>query len=339
MMSNYTSFQTEDFVLDEYFRSWVAHPTAEKNAFWEHFLSVYPHQRKSVEEARVLVQALQVDWKPVSEQQARQSYQTLEEKLFNSKTTPLWNWKQQAVWYRVAAAITLLLVAFASWLIIQSFNNTTTYQTAYGEIRKITLPDGSTVTINANSKLIYTKEWSSIENREVWLEGEAFFDVKHLKNHQKFLVHTADKFTVEVLGTTFNVFKRESGTRVALQSGKVKLNIGNDNKHTDVIMQPGDLIEVESEKGTYSRKKVNPQLASAWTEHKLIFDNTPLSEVVSILEETYGLQVTISDPALLEKKVFGSCPTEDVDVLLAAISKPFGLSVKRNGKEVFISSP
>jgi ferric-dicitrate binding protein FerR (iron transport regulator) len=51
--------------------------------------------------------------------------------------------------------------------------------------------------------------------------------VKHLNTNQKFLVHTADRLTVEVLGTSFNVFKRPSGTRVVLQSGKVKLNIAN----------------------------------------------------------------------------------------------------------------
>jgi ferric-dicitrate binding protein FerR (iron transport regulator) len=239
----------------------------------------------------------------------------------------------------VAAAVSLLLIALAAWFVLEKFRGETIYQTAYGEIRTITLPDQSVVTLNANSQLTLPRNWNSQASREVWLEGEAFFDVKHLSTHQKFLVHTSDNFTIEVLGTSFNVFKRESGTRVVLQSGKVKLNIGNAQKAADLIMRPGELVELEPEKGTYSRKTVNPQIASAWKSRKLIFDNTPLSDIVSLLKESYGLQVNVSHPDLLNKKVFGSCPTDDVDVLLAAISKPFGLSVTRNGNEVFISNP
>jgi ferric-dicitrate binding protein FerR (iron transport regulator) len=104
-------------------------------------------------------------------------------------------------------------------------------------------------------------------------------------------------------------------------------------------MQPGELVEVEPEKGTWQRKTVNPEIASAWTSRKLIFDNTPLSEVVALLEETYGLEVKVSHAGLLNKRVFGSCPTDDLDILLTAVSRPFGLLVQRDGKNVFISGP
>jgi ferric-dicitrate binding protein FerR (iron transport regulator) len=334
-MSKYISFQTDDFVLDEQFRSWVMHPTPEKDVFWYDFLASYPQQRKAVEEARILVQGLQVNWIPVSEEQARQSYQKLENRIFQRKSIPLW--QQPALRYGVAAAVTLLLIAFAAWFALVGISSETSYQTAFGEIKNITLPDGSVVTLNANSKLTLPKKWESHASREVWLSGEAFFDVKHLNTHQKFLVHTSDDFAVEVLGTSFNVFKRESGTRVVLQSGKVKLNIGHADEE-DIIMQPGEQVEIEPATGTYHRKRVNPKIASAWTSRKLIFDNTPLSDIIPLLEETYGLQVEVSHPELLNKRVFGSCPTDDIDVLLAAISRPFGLSVKRNGKQVYISS-
>jgi ferric-dicitrate binding protein FerR (iron transport regulator) len=338
MMSDYPSFHTNDFVMDEAFRSWVLDPTVEKDVFWEEYLSRHPQQRKSIEEARVLVQALQVNWHPITERQSMQSFGRLEGKLVNQKTIPLW--QRQSLLYRVAAAVTLLLVAFSVWFILNKVNSRITYQTAYGEIKTITLPDQSVVTLNANSKLTLPENWNAASDREVWLEGEAFFEVTHQKNHQKFLVHTADKFAVEVLGTAFNVFKRRSGTWVLLQSGKVKLNIGdNADEETAVVMQPGELVEMQPETGTYTRKKVNPEIASAWTTRRLMFDNTPLSEIVSMLEETYGLQVSVSHPELLQKRVFGSCPTDDIDVLLTAISRPFGLSAKRSGNKVWITSP
>ena len=336
MTPDYTSFQTDDFVTDAGFSSWVLQPTAETNAFWTAYLAENPQQRKSIERARVLVQALRVNWHPVTEDESRESYRRLEAKLFRQKTVPLWS--RSAAWYRVAAAVALLVVALAGWMVARQ-PESTTYQTAYGKIRTVALPDQSVVTLNANSKLTVPAAWDRNENREVWLEGEAFFEVKHLNTNQKFLVHTADRLTVEVLGTSFNVFKRPSGTRVVLQSGKVKLNIANAREAGDVLMQPGELVEVEPEKGTWQRKTVNPEIASAWTSRKLIFDNTPLSEVVALLEETYGLEVEVSHPGLLNRRVFGSCPTDDLDIFLMAVSRPFGLSVKRDGKNVFISGP
>jgi transmembrane sensor len=334
MMTDYTSFQTDDFVTDDYFISWVLQPTPETNAYWEGYLAAHPRQRKSIEQARLLVQAMRVNWHPVSEEQSRESYQRLEEKLFRSKSIPLWSNRI----YQVAAAVALLLVAFSAWFILNQFTGKTTYQTAYGELRTITLPDQSVVTLNANSKLTLSRRWHSAADREVWLDGEAFFQVTRLENRQRFLVHTSDKLTVEVLGTAFNVFKRPSGTRVLLQSGKVQLNLGKQNTPEAVVMQPGELIELQPGSDSYSRKMVDPGTAAAWTERRLIFDNTPLSEIITILEETYGLQVKVSRPELLQKRVFGSCPTDDIDVFLTAISKPFGLTARRNGKNVWISS-
>lgn len=337
MINKYSSFETDDFVLDDNFRNWVIQPTPERNAFWNQFIVEHPHQHKKVEEARLLVQALQVNWVTVTEQQSLQSYKRLEGKLFNQTTIPLW--KKPQAWYRVAAVIALLLVSIAAWLAVEKFVSETTYQTAYGKIQTITLPDQSIVTLNANSKLTLPRNWNSESSREVWLEGEAYFKVKHLKDHRKFLVHTSDKLTVEVLGTAFNVFGRESGTRVVLASGKVKLNIESGKEEKEVLMQPGELVELEANSGAYSKKRVNPEIVSAWTEHKLVFDDTPISEIVSILEETYGLRVKVTSPELLEKRVFGSSPTDDINVFLTALSKSFGLHIERNGKEVIISSP
>src|SRR5690606_15777064 len=94
--------------------------------------------------------------------------------------------------------------------------------TGYGETRKINLPDGSLVVLNANSELKYESNWQQAPMREVWLQGEAFFEVVKTTEEKQFIVHTGS-LDVEVLGTQFNVHNRHQKVQVVLSSGKVKL--------------------------------------------------------------------------------------------------------------------
>jgi transmembrane sensor len=343
----YTGYTPEDFAADDRFIRWVTLPDAETELFWREWLAQHPEQAETIREARELVQSVRLTEHFPSEQQVnrmrRQVYSRIGRKERSAPVRTLRSPVVQDAWYRnwqkVAAAwLVLLVCGVIVWYSVSRLS-TIEYRTAYGETRSVELPDGSSVMLNANSVLTHSRFWSLRENREVWLTGEAFFQVRHLQNQQPFRVNTEDKLRVEVLGTEFNVFQRKSGTRVILQSGKVQLNIPQGNAQNQVLMQPGDLVELETENGAYSRKVVDPELASAWTRNKLIFDNTSIAEIVAVLEETYGLRVRVSGPELLQKRVIGSAPTDDVNVFLAALSKSFGLRIERKRDEVFIASP
>ncbi|HZB14371.1 MAG TPA: FecR domain-containing protein, partial [Chryseolinea sp.] len=141
----------------------------------------------------------------------------LKSEMFNSIKEQLQPTKPKTVSFyrpllRVAAAI-LLLVAVSSVLYFklpvvaehaQVETLSAEVETKYGERRTIVLPDESTVVLNGNSKLKYSKNWSAEQVREVWIDGEGFFAVQHTKSHQKFVVHTGEGLSVEVLGTKFN---------------------------------------------------------------------------------------------------------------------------------------
>src|SRR5690606_10326257 len=116
------------------------------------------------------------------------------------------------------------------------------YLTSYGEIIEVILPDSSHVVMNGNSTMTMAKNWYSDRPREVYLDGETIFSVRKSKDHQKFIVHTSDDFNVEVLGTEFNVFARESKTRVVLNSGTVQLNINQSSLSDQVKLSPGDML-------------------------------------------------------------------------------------------------
>ena len=213
--------------------------------------------------------------------------------------------------------------------------------TSFGEIKRITLPDSSQVILNGNSELSYRSGWAEIEPREVWLQGEAFFSVVHTRSHEKFVVNTSEVFSIEVLGTRFNVSTRKSGTKVILNEGSIELHIlkADESKGgtENVIMRPGDLVSFYQDPSEYVRKSVNPEMYSAWTESRLLLDNTPLSSIITFLEETYGLRVVVSDPSMLELRGSGTMPTRDLDLLLKVISETFSLKLQQDNVNVYFS--
>jgi transmembrane sensor len=233
----------------------------------------------------------------------------------------------------IAASLSaLLLVAYLGWLIVQNWN-VVRHETAYGETTTVQLTDGTEVVMNGNSSLKYR----TTNPREVWLDGEAFFSVAHTPDDQKFLVHTSDKLTVEVLGTSFNVLKRRETTQVVLNTGKVQLHIKNPEDPL-VVMEPGELVEFDDASTTYTRKSVNPEVYSSWKTDKIIFDNTSLGEIVLLLQETHGLTVEVANPALLKQNFTGSIPNQNVELLLEGLSQLFDLKITRDKNRIRIQS-
>jgi ferric-dicitrate binding protein FerR (iron transport regulator) len=211
------------------------------------------------------------------------------------------------------------------------------YSTEFGEIESVTLPDQSVVVLNGNSTLKYNPNWDTNDDREVWLEGEGFFSVVHTRNHSKFVVHTSEDFNVQVLGTEFNVYNRKRGTKVVLNSGKVRLNIRD---HDNINLQPGQLAEFKDNPEKYTIKEVDPHLYSSWKNKKFTFKNTDLREVIIILEEVYGLSVMVQDKKILDQKISGSVPGDDLDNLLFGLSETIDLKIKRDGNNlVFQENP
>jgi ferric-dicitrate binding protein FerR (iron transport regulator) len=242
------------------------------------------------------------------------------------------------LWARYAAIVTgVLLLAFSFWK--TSSTETISEKTAFGETKTVILPDGSTVILNGNSSLHYQTDFHQAEIREVWLDGEAFFSIAHLPKNQKFIVNTSDNFNVEVLGTTFNVLTREQKTKVVLNTGKIKLNIRPDESREEhLVMNPGELVEFDNLSTTYIKRRVNPEAHSSWKSKKMIFENTSLSEILLLLEHTYGLQVEVADTSLLSQKLNGTIPTENVEVLLEGLSHVFSLKITRDNQKVIIEN-
>jgi ferric-dicitrate binding protein FerR (iron transport regulator) len=254
-----------------------------------------------------------------------------ESKLAPAPETKKPGWLRQKGWYQIAAVL-LVGILSAAWL--QKYylaGQTLVYTTNYGETARIVLPDSSTVTLNGNSRIAYANNWNRRQAREVQLQGEAYFSVIHKKDNQKFWVTTSDNIKVEVLGTEFNVSDREGKTQVVLASGKVRLDLNSHvKKATSVVMQPGESVEISARKDTLLRRRVDPAVFTSWKNDKLLFDNTSVREICKRLEDTYGYQVEVDDPTLLQQRITGSVPNQSIEVVLDGLQSLLEVKVTKS---------
>jgi transmembrane sensor len=243
------------------------------------------------------------------------------------RSRPLWRWA------RLLAAL-VVLVGGLSALGLWYRDGEVRVATGYGEIRTLTLPDGSRVTLNANSRLTYPRRGFGAQTRLVRLVGEAEFDVTHHPARQRFVVQTENRAAVTVLGTQFTVFARPRGTRVVLSRGKVTLSLEGSDRRRVLSLKPGDWVAVTSA-GTLDRGSWPRQAApAAWKEHRYTFQDTPLHEIGTLLQENFGLTVELPDSALAARTVTGTFHARSADDLLAGLRELFGLRVEQRGQTV-----
>lgn len=215
-------------------------------------------------------------------------------------------------------------------------------QTAYGQTKALTLSDGSQVKLNGHSRLRYAATWAPGKPREVWLQGEGFFSITHQANNQRFLVHTEAGVQVEVLGTQFVVARRGGKTRVVLLQGKVRVEF-DDRQRPDLLMTPGELIETQDTPTPgeapvlVAHKQVHTAPYAAWKDAQLVLDETTIAELAARLHDTYGLDVVVATPALNNRRVTGTVPVGELDVLLQALQETFHLRITRAGNRLTLA--
>jgi transmembrane sensor len=329
----YASYGVPDFILDEYFQSWVLNPTTESEKFWVDWLAQHSYQREDIEKAVLLVKSLHIKREEaISDDEITNEWTKLKQDLRNEDATSgrtiFWRYG-----YQIAAAVALVLVSAGLFYYARYANaSPQLYTTAYGETREIMLPDSSWVVLNANSALTLSENWESNQLREVWLKGEAFFKVRKKPNHTRFVVN-ANSVKIEVLGTRFNVNNRHDRTNVVLEEGKVRLIIKDKN---DIIMRPGESVEVNAKRDLITQKAVKPQLYKAWVDKQVIFEGTPIREIAQQIEDTYGYKVVVTGDELSGKKLTGVLPAHDINILLKSLQATFNLQIDKQQDTIVI---
>lgn len=239
---------------------------------------------------------------------------------------------------RCAVAGVVLLLGIFSFL-NRDLWQLKAYTTRIGERKDFLLPDGSSVRLGSNSILKVPRWGFGSESRDVYLSGEAFFSVRHMDASRRFIVKTAKRFEVEVLGTEFNVVARDAGSRVILKKGKVQLNFPDSHSGKKVDLRPGDVFTLDNKNQASLKTTTVPELREAWQGHLYIFDQTSLSEIMGQLEEEYGIKAEFTDRELAGHTISGKFTAESIDELFELIQGILAIRITRQGDSVTISQP
>jgi len=213
---------------------------------------------------------------------------------------------------RLNYAIALGLAFVLSIPFVYNALNTVKIVTQYSDVQNIVLPDGSAMILNTESRVIYKKDFNS-DHRNLSLNGEAFFEVK--KGTIPFIINT-DYGQVEVLGTSFNVRAREDGFEVGVNEGIVQVV---SNQKTSVILEKGQIMDMDTDSDLLVSRTLSYKDYPDWKYKKLVCDQTPLHEVCSEIERTFGISFIFTDPSLSDITVTGVIDTQDLKTVLRTI--------------------
>lgn len=336
---NYT---VADFVLDPDFRKWVLSPDETTNIYWDGYLEKNPSKRKALQEARLLVLSLARERFDISDNVLKLRWQNLSKAVEMTESEPV-----QRKTVPIHSISTLndrgfhlktrnRLPVEYSWLIIlvMVFSISTLLQWKEGDRTPVpevfetyedhvarpgvkvalTLQDGSKVLLNSGSTLRYISHFEK-DRRELFLTGEAFFEV--VKDTLRPFVVKSPGLVTKALGTSFLVKainKEES--MVALVSGKVSVETDDEFGRATILL-PG--FAYYSGTDTYS-KPFDPEVVLAWTQKTIRFEKTPMLEVIRVLENWYGVQISYPKNPANNLKISGRFHDQTLENVLRGMS-------------------
>jgi len=353
-MIDRSRFDAEDFLVDNTFQLYCAGTDRLCTEYWEKYISAHPEQTTVIAEAKRLYVILSGNKRPLNNQ-----LETFKENFDSpSKTLKL---NRNFAWLKIAAAILVIAGAGFFYLNHRLQKNARenfqakVFTTKSGERKKIMLPDGTTVLLNAKSSLSIGKEFND-KLREVNLKGEAYFDVVHNKN-KPFKVHTHD-FNINVLGTAFNVkaYPDEITSEATLIRGLITMEAVNGNGGT-ITLKPSQKVTFYKELAPEAKQKVLKPISShpeitinhytvikdstivetAWTQNRIEIYDQDFDEIKGILEKWYNVEIKFTNPEIEKYRFTATFSRETIDQALKALQDVEYFKYEMKGNQVIIS--
>lgn len=317
----------DQLTRNEDFQRWVLEPTPNDLSFWQTFLDLHPEKAEDVTIARHLV-VKSFNLKPQENLSASQKSK-LYHRLMSSVKKERLKKRLFIISYCAAACIALLLTCRSIFLTLRQPHTEleSFYQTAFAQRQQLKLPDGSMVDLNANSTLRLGDKWIT-GNREVWLEGEAYFKVEKMPAGQaKFIVHTQG-LDIEVWGTQFNVNTKLLNTQVLLEEGQVRLKPERMDKN-DLMLAPGELADYSRSTGVLTKRKLETiNEYTSWKDGFLIYERADIRKIMEDIQLTYGMPVIIVGKFPADKSIRGALPTNNLEEFLEVLETLFEIKTE-----------
>lgn len=282
------------------------------------------------------------DWALTNPEQVRlKVYLGIQQKLSDQKQ-PAYPMNVRAAWVKYAAGIVLILGMV--WLFATASRHLKgpdmVRQTAQaGEQVTVTLPDGSEVHLNATSSITYPKKFDA-GFRQVKLQGEGFFSVK--RNEEKPFSVITDQVKTTVLGTSFNI-RSNAGkqVQVTVTTGKVRVELETKSAEALTLLPNQQATYLEST-DQFVKTNVNSALYTAWMDDLIIFDKTPLSEVLISLEKRYNVSILLEDKSAADCDITGKYKNGGLKNILEGLKFMSGITYgfdEKNHKVTILGNP
>ena len=254
---------------------------------------------------------------------------------------------------RVAAILFLPLILLSLWLLLHKDEISVQYVELYsnpGMVSSFELPDGSKVWLDGGSRLRYPTVFKG-KKREVEMSGQGYFEIAH-NELQPFSVKAGKSFSLEVLGTSFNLtaYDNEDIIETTLVKGSVRLQLVQDGKIIQHVMKP-------NEKAIYKKNKeleaiqrvsalpqnnpatpskdtktesvkiatVDPKYDIVWKDHQILFKNHPMQEVIRTLGRYYNVQFVVRDSKVMDSEITGKFSNEQLPQVMEYLKIASGI--------------
>ncbi|MDR2968874.1 MAG: DUF4974 domain-containing protein [Tannerellaceae bacterium] len=232
----------------------------------------------------------------------------------------------------VSGLVAVSLILFVLSLIDRQPDIQLCMATEPGNRSEMTLPDGSVVHLNSDSKLTY--RYNNREKiREVEFQGEGFFDVA--ESEQPFIVKMANNLEIKVLGTSFNLKAYTDDPEV--QASLVKGSIEMSSREKKLFMKAGDMVRFDKTANRFETVKGVLNHSYGWLENKLYMEDMPLPEICKYLERNYNVSIFLQ-PGLEKKSYNGVIGEENIIDVMKALSRLSDVSYTINGRKISITS-
>lgn len=329
-------------MLDPDFRKWVLSPDETTNLYWEEYLEKNPSKRKALQEARMLILSLARERFEVREDVLRRRWQSISNVIDQTdsdqaqrRTVPIhalstltdrgFQLRSRRKLPAHYAWVLILVMVFSLATLLQWQPDNTPPVTQVVETYEehiarpgvkvsLTLQDGSKVMLNSGSTLRYISGFEK-DRRELFLTGEAYFEVAK-DSLRPFVVKTPGSVT-KALGTSFVIKAVDHEyTMVALISGKVSVEGTVEHGGTTELL-PGFAFHI----GTHAYSgPFDPEIVLAWTQKTIRFEKAPMLEVIRVLENWYGVQISYPQKPSADLKISGKFPDQTLENVLRGMS-------------------
>jgi transmembrane sensor len=248
---------------------------------------------------------------------------------------------RSATIWRIAALIVIAVGLPAAWMAMRRTRSVAPLAmrdvfTLNGQRTTITLDDGSRVSLNGASHLRYDAAFGT-KNRDVYLDGEAYFEVTHHAAHP-FRVH-AHAALAEDLGTKFTVsaYREQPSVEVAVAEGLVALRRDSVADAQAVRLAAGDVGVLSDSGAPTVTHSVSLDRYMGWRDGSLVLDGVSLRRAAAELQRWYDVDITITDSALAARPVVARFHGESAQRAIEALALALGARVERRGSTYVIS--